>query len=91
MAPHGLEETRQVAEAFGLPFPVLADPERSVFRLYDVHSRLWSLGQRPGVYVVDRGGVVRWAHVGRQQWEIPSVDTLLAVLDDLERAEAGSG
>jgi peroxiredoxin len=83
VAPHNLAETRQLVATLELPFPVLADEQRSVFRQYDVQSRAWSLGQRPGLYLIDRQGRIFWAHLGRQQWEIPSTDVILAMLDRL--------
>lgn len=68
-----------------LPYPVVADPDHRVFDAYDVQSRLVSLGQRPAVFVVDRGGVVRFDAVGAQQWQIPSDDEVLGVLRSLAR------
>lgn len=81
IAPHGLAECQAMVARHNLPFPVLADEDRTVFSMYDVQSRIWSLGQRPAVYLIDRSGVIRWAHVGTQQWHIPSHDELLAALD----------
>jgi peroxiredoxin len=83
VAPHNAADTRRLVESMRLPFPVLADEDRAVFRRYDVQSRLWSLGQRPAVYLVDREGVIRWAHLGRQQWEIPSTAQVLEQVDAL--------
>jgi len=59
------------------------DPDRQVYRQYDVKSTFISLGQRPGLFVIDREGVVRYAYLGRQQWEIPTVDETLRQLDVL--------
>ncbi len=83
VAPHSLAETVVLAKELRLPFPVLADPDRRVFNAYEVHRRLLSLGQRPGLYVIDRGGRIRFAHVGRQQWEIPSNARVLDILRSL--------
>ncbi len=83
VAPHSLTETSRLAAELRLPFPVLADPGHRVFDAYGVHRRLLSLGQRPAVYVVDHNGRIRYAHVGRQQWEIPPSSRVLAVLDSL--------
>lgn len=83
LAPHDVAGSRQLVDELGLPFPVLADEKRAIFKSYDVQSRLWSLGQRPAVYVVDRVGVIRWAHLGTQQWDIPTNAQVLAVLDRL--------
>ena len=65
------------------PFPLLADPEHGVFDAYDVVNKLMSLGQRPAVFVVDRGGVVRFDSIGTQQWQIASNDDVLAVVSSL--------
>lgn len=90
IAPHDVAVARELVGELKLPFPVLADDSREVFLTYDVTSRPWSLGQRPAVYVVDRAGVIRWAHVGWQQWDIPTNHEVLGALDVLAMDE-GSG
>jgi peroxiredoxin len=81
VAPHGIDDAREIRERDALPFPVLADQDRAVFNAYDVASRLLSLGQRPAVFVVDAAGDVRFAYVGTQQWDIPSNAQVLECLD----------
>jgi peroxiredoxin Q/BCP len=81
IAPDTLEHASEFFKANDIPFPCLADPGRSVFRQYDVKSAMISLGQRPGLFVIDGAGVVRFAHLGFQQWEIPTVDATLEQID----------
>ena len=83
IAPDTLENAQRYFQANDIPFPCLPDPDREVFRQYDVKSAMISLGQRPGLFVIDKEGVVRYAHLGWQQWEIPSVDETLQQLDAL--------
>ena len=83
IAPDSLEHAQSYFQRNEIPFPCLADPERKVYRQYDVKSALVSLGQRPGLFIVDGDGVVRYAHLGWQQWEIPSVEETLRELDGL--------
>jgi len=83
IAPDTLENARRYSEDNDIPFPCLPDPDRQVFRQYDVKSAMISLGQRPGLFIIDRDGAVRYAHLGWQQWEIPSVDETLEQLDEL--------
>jgi peroxiredoxin Q/BCP len=83
IAPDTLDNARRYFETNEIPFPCLPDPDRRVFGMYDVKSALVSLGQRPALFVVDREGVVRYAYLGWQQWEIPTVDETLAQLDAL--------
>ncbi len=83
IAPDSLEHAQSYFQRNEIPFPCLADPERKVYRQYDVKSALVSLGQRPGLFIVDGDGVVRYAYLGWQQWEIPSVEETLRELDGL--------
>ena len=83
IAPDSLEQAHSYFERNEIPFPCLADPEREVYRQYDVKSALVSMGQRPGLFIVDGEGVVRYAYLGWQQWEIPSVEETLRQLDGL--------
>ncbi len=83
IAPDSLEHAQSYFERNEIPFPCLADPDREVYRQYDVKSALVSLGQRPGLFIVDGEGVVRYAYLGWQQWEIPSVEETLRQLDGL--------
>ena len=84
IAPDTLEHARSFFQRNDIPFPCLADPDRQVFRQYDVKSAMISLGQRPGLFIIDAEGVVRFAYLGFQQWEIPSIDDTLAELDRLK-------
>ena len=83
IAPDTLENAREFFERRELPFTCLPDPDREVFRQYDVKSAMVSLGQRPGLFIVDAEGIVRYAHLGWQQWEIPTIDETLKQLDAL--------
>jgi peroxiredoxin Q/BCP len=83
VAPDTVEGVARYLSRNPLPYTVVADPDHRVFDVYDVHSRLVSLGQRPAVFVVDRDGVVRFDAVGTQQWQIPSNNEVLAVLRSL--------
>ena len=83
IAPDTVDSARSFFERENLPFTCLPDPDRKVFRMYDVKSAMISLGQRPGLFIVDKDGIVRFAHLGLQQWEIPKVDETLAELDAL--------
>ena len=83
IAPDSLENAREFFQRHDIPFPCLPDPDRQVYRQYDVKSAMVSLGQRPGLFIVDREGVVRYAYLGWQQWEIPSLAETLRELDAL--------
>jgi peroxiredoxin len=81
LAPGDVDQTGAFAAARELPFPCLADPSLEVYRCYEVESRLLSLGQRPALYAVDREGILRYAFLGTQQWQVGDVDEALSALE----------
>jgi len=84
IAPDTLGNAREYFQRHQLPFPGLVDETHTVYDRYDVQSKLTSLGQRPGLFIVDKAGIVRYAHVGTQQWQIPPNSQVLAQLDVLQ-------
>jgi peroxiredoxin len=82
-------EGAQAGEAYlrshPLPYPIVVDDEHKTFDAYDVISRLASLGQRPGLFVVDADGVIRFDSIGVQQWQIPPNEQVLEILGSLPK------
>lgn len=81
------ERAHTYFEEHNVPFLCLVDPEHRVYDQYEVKSSLQSLGQRPGLFVIDVEGIVRYAYLGWQQWEIPPNAEVLEVCRDI-RCEA---
>lgn len=82
IAPSNPEEVRFFDARVALPFPCLGDPDREVFRRYGVGASLWSLGQRPAVFLIGPDGEIRRSWHGRQQWEIPSIEDILVAISE---------
>jgi peroxiredoxin len=80
VAPASLRESERAATSRRLPFPLLADPNLDVFRAYQVESTVLSLGQRPALYAIDPHGIVRYAFLGAQQWQLGDIDQALATI-----------
>ncbi len=54
-----LEKAKNYVEELKLPFPVLSDPERGVYHMYEL-EKYFMLIQRTASIVVDREGVVKY-------------------------------
>jgi peroxiredoxin len=80
VAPSPVREIQTFMERFELPFPCLADPELRVFDAYGVGSSLWSLGQRPAVFLLGPKGECLAEWRGKQQWDIPSLEEIMRAL-----------
>lgn len=54
-----LDKAREYADAIGLPFPILSDPNREIYHLYEL-EKYFLLFQRTASLVVDKDGIVRY-------------------------------
>jgi thioredoxin-dependent peroxiredoxin len=54
-----VQKSKSYADRIGLPFPILADPDRAVYQLYEL-EKYFLLFQRTASLVVDKDGIVRY-------------------------------
>ena len=85
IAPDTMMNAQSFFEKNPVPFTALVDNSLEVYQQYDVQSRMISLGQRPGLFIIDKQGIVQFAYIGAQQWEIPTNGEVLAKLEELEK------
>jgi peroxiredoxin len=78
-----LEMTSYVAEVLRAPYPVLSDPEWSIFHRYGVGSAMGV--PLPGVFIIDAEGIIRWSWVAPLSavFTPPAPRVLATVLDEL--------
>jgi peroxiredoxin Q/BCP len=69
-----------------LPFLGLPDPGHGVLKQFGQEVNLFKLGRMPAQVIIDRRGVVRYAHYGHEMSDIPPNDELLSILDELNQA-----
>jgi len=55
----GIEKAKAYADGIKLPFPILCDPDRAVYHLYEL-EKYFLLFQRTASLVIDKDGVVRY-------------------------------
>jgi peroxiredoxin Q/BCP len=67
-----------------LPFIGLPDPKARVLKLFGQEVNLFKLGRMPAQVIVDREGMVRFAHYGHAMSDIPENDEILESLDRLD-------
>ena len=74
-----------------LPFIGLPDPKTVVLKRYGQEVNLFKLGRMPAQVIVDKRGIVRYAHFGHAMSDIPDNCELLALLDGLNQEESAYG
>ena len=83
ISAQNLDSHERFAAKRGLTFPLLADPDKTVVRLYGVDG---VFGTRRAVFVVDADGVVRWKHVSALGLTYQDVDAITDALAGLAPA-----
>jgi peroxiredoxin len=66
-----------------LPFIGLPDPSHAVLDLYEQQIKLFRFGRMPAQMLVDKDGLVRFLHYGRDMTDIPSNPEMLSLIDAL--------
>jgi peroxiredoxin Q/BCP len=93
--PEGVDRTREWPPLADLPYPVLADPDAAVGDRYDQPVRFGLLGslsdffgRMPEAVVVDVRDDPRavYVHRGSSTFDRPSIDYLLAAVDEARAA-----
>jgi peroxiredoxin Q/BCP len=81
ISPQGIESHQRFAAKRALTFPLLADTERAVQKLYGVHGPLGHT--KRSMFVIDKDGVLRWSHISLLGITYQDSDTIADVLRSL--------
>jgi peroxiredoxin Q/BCP len=87
IGPEGPRRFKQVWEAEGYPFVGFADYRHTVANRYGQEVKLQKLGRMPALLIIDKQGVIRFAHFGDDMSDIPKNEDVLALLDRLNQEE----
>ena len=73
------EQARVTVSELGITYPILSDSSHTHIRAYDVLHPQEGIA-RPSIFVLDRGGVVRWQYVGMNAADRPPFGDVLEQL-----------
>jgi len=85
--PEDAAEFEDYFKRHDLQFTGLPDPKHDVLRLYGQEAKLFQLGRMPVQVLVDKRGVVRYAHYGLSILDIPPNEEILELIDAMEKEE----
>jgi len=91
IVPEPIERVEEWQDRYGLPYPLVADPDAEIGAAYDQPVRFGVLGRfsdffgrMPEVVILDRRASppeVAYVHKGRSTFDRPTIDELLPELD----------
>jgi peroxiredoxin len=70
-------------EQHGLEYVGCPDPKHSILKLYGQQVKLFKLGRMPAQVLVDKEGIVRFAHYGLSMRDIPSIEEMLELIAEI--------
>ncbi|MBN1264286.1 MAG: redoxin domain-containing protein [Anaerolineales bacterium] len=85
VGPENIDAFKKYWEEENLPFIGLADPTHTVLKTYGQQIKLFKLGRMPAQAVINKQGIVRYIHYGHSMQDIPAIDEILTILDELNQ------
>jgi len=83
VGPENAQEFQKYWNKEKLPFIGLPDPTHQVLDLYGQEVKLLKLGRMPAQVVIDKQGIIQFAHYGNGMQDIPTNQELLETLRSL--------
>jgi peroxiredoxin Q/BCP len=83
LGPDGPNAFKRYWENEQIPFIGLPDIKSKVSDTFYQEVNLFKLGRMPAIFVIDRQGIIRYAHYGDSMKDIPSNQVILDILDQL--------
>jgi peroxiredoxin len=83
LGPDGPNAFKRYWQSEQIPFIGLPDIKSKVSDTYYQEVNLFKLGRMPAIFVIDRQGMIRYAHYGDSMKDIPPNQVILDVLDQL--------
>ena len=81
VGPEDATHFRMYWKSHKLPFIGLPDPTYSVLKRYGQEVNLFKLGRMPAQVIIDKRGIVRFAHYGKSMSDIPENEELFQLLE----------
>jgi peroxiredoxin len=85
LGPENADAFKKYWEKESLPYVGLPDPKHSVLKLYGQEIKLFKFGRMPAQVTVDKEGIVRFVHYGKNMSDIPDNAEILQLLGELNQ------
>lgn len=83
--PDDADSFKEYFKAHDLRFIGLADPGHAVANRYGQEVKLFKLGCMPAEFLIDRAGLIKYAHYGESMSDIPDNNEILLLVDQLSQ------
>jgi len=84
LGPENAASFKDYWEKNQLPFIGLPDEQKQVLNLYGQEIKLLKLGRMPAQMLIDKQGMLRFAHYGNSMQDIPDSAEIFEILDQFQ-------
>jgi peroxiredoxin len=85
IGPDGPNAFQRYWQVETIPFVGCADIKNKVADRYYQEVNLFKLGRMPALFLIDKTGVIRYAHYGGSMADIPTDQEVFELLDGLDQ------
>jgi peroxiredoxin len=85
IGPEKAKKFENYWEENNLKFYGIPDEKKSILKLYEQEVNLLKLGRMPAQMLVDKEGILRYAHYGNSMKDIPENSEILELIDKLSK------
>jgi len=75
----------QMEKKYAKKYPIYYDEDKTVSKMLNQEIKLLKFGRMPGLLIVDKQGIIRYAYYGDSMKDIPENDALLEVLEQINK------
>ncbi len=68
-----------------MPFPGIPDPRHTLAKSYGQQVKPLKMGRMPALILIDKNGLMRFRHYGQSMSDIPPVEDVFRLLEELNR------
>lgn len=83
VGPESADKFTDYFQENDLPYIGLPDPKHTVLKMYKQQVKLLKLGRMPSQTVVDKNGMIQFAHFGKNMQDIPTTEDMIEILGKL--------
>ena len=76
---------KKMEQKYARKYPIFYDESKKVAGMLKQEVRLIKLGRMPGLLVIDKKGIIRYAYYGKSMHDIPENNEILQVLEDINK------
>ncbi|MBD3254965.1 MAG: redoxin domain-containing protein [Candidatus Lokiarchaeota archaeon] len=77
------ENAKKMEEKYSRKYPIFYDETKQVPNMLNQQVKWLKLGRMPGLLVIDKKGIIRYAYYSDNMHDIPENEKILEVLKDI--------